>query len=645
MILCVFQCCVLSGCSTDSVADNVVAGTSRIENSTEDSTRAIEVTSQMGSGAQNSSSSIYDITVEKLDSGNDDTNVSAIDDTTEAEENDTTYEYKIKELYLTQKETEELIRTIILTNLEKASYIQYASANETGTDYRKAITDAIIDDAVDGPILSEAAKAAVDSLWEKKSVDDIITDTTSALIDGTEDYITSAAKSAVLGEAEQYLDLIPFDTVNWINEFINVDDTPVGLLNGMIDMQKADVDAVLSIVGKEEFGPGELRYVAGVYKRISSRQDEIISAGGKTSALGQIEEIESCVEKWEKTSGAIYGLSKLMKSDGNQNESTELDRGFLFKYVSDSIMGLPCNYDVKAYREEQKYTEQSGMASGKLFGDLLGNMANSDLENNQKTAQENRISFYKTLESSLDDSYYKMCVARGFLDELYYAEDNDFVLNQAIIPDDDIRGALYSYLGYAYGYALDLRTATMLWKIITSEYDSSFTSELEKNLADQFQIVQNGLDDGFATVGYESDEEINRYVAMIDAYAQYLNYSMIYSSYETQYGLGAHSVTAYGVGTFDVYLKGKTDTPIILAEEQMNTNYHKAKYLWVYDAEGNPIYVDNQFGKTYVMNGGMVMFTGTSDDIGFKIKNNADRIAEDVMSGNIAHGYKEYVME
>ena len=100
LILCVFQCCVLSGCSTDSVADNVVAGTSRIENSTEDSTRAIEVTSQMGSGAQNSSSSIYDITVEKLDSGNDDTNVSAIDDTTEAEENDTTYEYKIKELYL-----------------------------------------------------------------------------------------------------------------------------------------------------------------------------------------------------------------------------------------------------------------------------------------------------------------------------------------------------------------------------------------------------------------------------------------------------------------------------------------------------------------------------------------------------------------
>ena len=645
MILCVFQCCVLSGCSTDSVADNVVAGTSRIENSTEDSTRAIEVTSQMGSGAQNSSSSIYDITVEKLDSGNDDTNVSAIDDTTEAEENDTTYEYKIKELYLTQKETEELVRTIILTNLEKASYIQYASTNENSTDFRKEISSAIIDDTVDGPVLSKAAKAAVDALWEKKSVDDIIEDTAYALNDGMEDYITSAAKSVLLGEVEEYLDMIPFDTVSWINEFINVDDTPVGLLNGMIDMQKADVETVLSMIDKNDFDPGELRFISGVYKRICSRQDEIINSGGKTSKLGQIEDIDNLVEKWEKTSGTIYGLSKLMKANDIQNESSVLDRTFLSKYVSESIMGLPCDYDVKAYREEQKYTEQSGMASGKLFGDLLGNMANSDLENSQKTAQENRISFYKALESSLDDPYFKMCMARGFLNELYYAENNDYVSSRTIISDEDIRDALYSYLGYAYGYALDLRTATMLWKVITSEYDSFFVSEFEKNLAAQFQIVQNGLDDGFAAVGYESDEEISRYVAMIDAYAQYLSCSMVYSSYETQYGLGAHTVTAYGVGTFDVYLKGKTDVPIILAEEQMNTNYHKPKYLWVYDAEGNTIYVDNQFGKTYVMNGGLVMFTGASVDVGFKIKNNADRIAEDVMSGNIAHGYKEYVME
>ena len=179
--------------------------------------------------------------------------------------------------------------------------------------------------------------------------------------------------------------------------------------------------------------------------------------------------------------------------------------------------------------------------------------------------------------------------------------------------------------------------------VIASDLNAGYISKLDQTVQAQYQTIQNGVDDGIFATGYDPEEEHTRYINLVNSYIQYLTTSMNYANYEPQYQ-SVSSVTAYEVGEFSVYYKGKAAVPTVLAEEQLKTNFHKERYLWVYDVNGNPLYVSNQYGKTYIMNDQMISFTGESEDVGMRIKDNADRIIKDIKSGEIAHSYKDYVL-
>ena len=99
-----FMCCTLIGCGigydkngSASVSENETV----VKDSSEKTEEVAEINNDVKTGIQ--------------------------DDTgTEKEELSTNYEEQIKSLFLEQKETEELFRSIILSNLQMASYIQYA---------------------------------------------------------------------------------------------------------------------------------------------------------------------------------------------------------------------------------------------------------------------------------------------------------------------------------------------------------------------------------------------------------------------------------------------------------------------------------------------------------------------------------------
>lgn len=553
------------------------------------------------------------------------------------------YEEEIRSHYILQKECEAQIRLIVLSNLQRASYIKIET-DDSEVDYFKMIADDVVDNTIENPILSEGTKRAIEAIGEEKTVEDIINETVFGLADGAKKEVTSSVKEMLLGDLEPIIDCQLFDEAEWIKEFLDVDDTPVGLLTGMVDRQQKDVEMLLAIVNKENYQPGDILFLSGVYMRICSRQEEIISAGGRAEILGQQEELGELIEIWEKEIGSIYRCYLLMEGTEQAAGTQEDDWNLYQKYVEYRIGALPACYDVNGYREQQKYTEQSGMLSSKLFGDLLGAMTKEDLENNQKTVQENRIRFSTKLESAMEDSYYQMCQAKGKLDVLYYA------VNTA--PDDKGRinpknaglaETLQDYVNAMDRYAFDFKTSALFWANITSGYDSQFVTGLQQDVQMMYQQLQNGVDDGCVIEGYDADEMQQRYIRMVDHYMEYLNYSMLFSNYEPAYG-NVHSVTAYSVGTFDVYPKDQINAPLILAEEQMSTNYHKSKYLWVYDTEGNPIFVQNQFGQTYILDGQVIKFTGESEEIGDRIKENADRIIQDIITGNIGRAYKNYAM-
>lgn len=195
------------------------------------------------------------------------------------------YEALVKQHYTSQKEYEVQIAALVLAQLEQASYIEIPE--EAGTDYQKMLTDALVDDMTDGSVLSEGVKSAIEAACEGKSVENIIEETASGLISETEDYLTGMIQDAVLGDMTEVFDCQVFSAASWIDEFFNANDVPVGLINGMVDRQKADIETIVSVVNSEQMREADLLYASALYKRVCARQKEIIEAGAQTTALGQ----------------------------------------------------------------------------------------------------------------------------------------------------------------------------------------------------------------------------------------------------------------------------------------------------------------------------------------------------------------------
>ena len=187
---------------------------------------------------------------------------------------------------ISKKEYEELIRAMLLENLESAKYIELVE-DEESANYRKMITDAIVEDSIEGAILSESVKSVIDGVCEQKSIDEIMQETANGLMESVQDEVRSTIQETLDGGLTGIKELKLFEAVAWVDEFLNVDDTPVGLLNGMVELQKADVEAMMALLMQEDFYNGDLLYLSAIYKRLCSRQNEIILAGGNAQKLEQ----------------------------------------------------------------------------------------------------------------------------------------------------------------------------------------------------------------------------------------------------------------------------------------------------------------------------------------------------------------------
>lgn len=563
-------------------------------------------------------------------------------------EKETDYESEIRNHYIAKKECEVEIQALLLGNLEAASYIEQVDESE-GVDYGEMLTDAIISNSIDSSILSSGAKSAINAIGENKTIDEIMNETADGLVAGAVDEMKSTVQEALEGDFAELKNLTLFEEAAWIQNFLNVDDTPVGLLNGMVGLQRTDVEGLSTLLLQEEYGNGDLLYIEGLYKRLCSRQNEIILAGGTAQKMSQEDVLDELIEKWNYENSMIYAQSALC--DGAEFEISGESKREYFSLRDFAMMGLPSCYDVAGYKTEQKYAEQSALLSQKILGDFLGSMTTESVENSQKTIQQEKIKFYELLEGSLENSYLEVCIAKSRYDILY---DSAFTFfpernNTSVISEEQLYEAAYSFLEALYKYSFDLKTAIMFWENTLSENETAFLEELKEQLNDCYTLVNQGLESGMALVGYYAEEQCARYVSLMDAYIDYLYWSMIYSLHEPVYS-GVSSVTAYGVGNFYVYYQGMDSNPLIFAEEQMETNYHKERYLWVYDKEGNPIYIRERHASVYVMDNVVIEAWSLSgedminDDVVLQLYHNAVRIRSDFISGDLAHRYKEYVL-
>lgn len=565
---------------------------------------------------------------------------------TAAEEEAVDYESLIKEHYSNKKGYERQITAIILAELEQAAYIELPE--ELDTNYRKMITDALVADTIEGPIVSAGVKSAVDAICEGKSVEEIIEETASGMISESQNYVEATIKDMVLGDVSKLLECELFETVSWINDFFNVDDTPVGLLDGMVGRQSEDVSMLVEIVNSEEMTGADLLYASAIYGRICERQKEIIQAGGQVKELGQQETVDKLIEEWKKENVTLYAYSKLMEGDYKQEKE---DISALAGIRDSKLQELPVCYDVEAYREQQKATQQAGMVGGKMFGDFVGAGMTDDLELSQRSVQENRINFYKILETSLEESYYQLCVSKGAFEELYdlaSLEIEEIPKEYSFIDYSELYIALENYMNALMKYTDDFSNAKMFWENTLSDKETTFINNMNTQIQDAYTVLNTGLSVGVPCCGYDAEVEKERYVSLMDSYIDFLNWSMIYRSHETTFS-GVPNITAYGVGNFDVYCKGTESIPIILAEEQLESNWHAQRYLWIYDVSGQPIYISNRYGKVYVKNSIVMHYddggAGHNENFAFTIYNTAVRMLEDLNGGKIEREYKNYALQ
>lgn len=564
----------------------------------------------------------------------------------ETEEEAVDYEMLIKQHYSNKKEYERQITAIILAELEQAAYIELPE--EQDTNYRKMISDALVDDTIEGAIVSEGVKSAVDAICEGKSVEEIIEEATSGMVSGSQNYVEATLKDMMLGDASKLLDCELFETASWINEFFNVDDTPVGLIDGMVGRQSEDISMLVGIVNNEELTESDLLYASALYGRICDRQKEIIKAGGQVKELGKQETIAKLIEEWKKENVTLYAYSKMVEGEYKQEKE---DISALLSIRNSKLQNFTVCYDVDAYREQQKSVQQAGMVGGKIFGDFVGAGMTDDMEVSQRSVQENRVDFYKILETSLEEPYYQLCVSKGAFEELYdlaSLEIEEIPEEYSFIEYSELYVALENYMNALMRYTDDLSNAKMFWENTLSDKEVSFINNLNTQIQDAYNVVNIALSIGVPYCGYDAEVEKERYVFLMDSYIDFLNLSMIYSGHETTFS-GVPNVTAYGIGNFNVYCKGMKSIPIILAEEQLKTNWHAQRYLWIYDVNGQPIYISNRYGKVYVKNS-IVMYyddggAGYNEDFAFTIYNTAVRMLEDLNSGKIEREYKNYALQ
>lgn len=558
------------------------------------------------------------------------------------------YEAEIRNHYVAKKEYEELIRAMLLGNLESAKYIELEE-DEEDTNYRKMITDAIVADGIEGAILSESVKSVIDGVCEKKSIDEIMQETANGLIESAQNEVKSAIQETLDSGLTGIKELKLFEAVAWIDEFLNVDDTPVGLLNGMVELQRADVEALTALLLQEDFYNGDLLYLSALYKRLCSRQNEIILAGGNAQKLEQEIALDELIGKWNHENSMILALDALREESGYEISSE--CRQNVFDFRNFNVQGLQACYDVAGYKAEQKSTEQAGIISQKMFGGLLGTMVNDDLENSQETIQQEKIKFYGLLENSLADSYLEVCRAKNNFDILYGAEFKEIIEtqdNMSAVDEEQIYGAVAALLDAVSRYSSDLKTAILFWENTLSENETNYLGTLKYQLDQCYALLNEGMEIGILPGGYSIEEQNARYISLMDAYVDFLYWSMIYSLHEPVYS-GTSSVTAYGVGEFIVYYRGMDSNPFIFAEQRLKTNYQEERYLWIYNIEGNPIYIREGHATVYVMDNVVIEAHSpsgedmTNDNVALQLYNNAVKIRSDFLSGNLAHGYENYV--
>lgn len=363
---------------------------------------------------------------------------------------------------------------------------------------------------------------------------------------------------------------------------------------------------------------------------------------------GQIAQKTSEIEELKQKQKTIDEEIARLREKQEQLSILEEDR----KLYDLAVGKLEWNYDVAMFKELQKTSSQAGTIGKVLLGGLFGTVMQSSQQDNMDRVYQNRIAFYQLLSEFIKDSAEEVSLTKaefdscfGFWDSLReFQSDEDILRNRKLLEkiDGEVHWAeeknrFIQALGKYYS---DLNEYIMFYDMTISSRETEFIAHLQEQsawISDVFYAYDYDPDQ---ISGYTPEEKIMRYIRLLTAYRNTVDFMVSMSQYDDGI-IYEGDRTAYHAGFFRAY--GNKGRITYIQECSSSTFALSEVEKRYYDQNGIPLYLSLEQGDITLYHGEIVEHTCINDGMAEMLVEEARRIWNEYPDKyEFEHNYQNY---
>ena len=530
-------------------------------------------------------------------------------------------EEKVRALYEQRLLLHEAVRNIVAEEIEKTSFVTVNPKEQF------SVTEVLIDEATGNPVVSEGVKEFLQAAAEGKSIQDMCQAALEGSVAQIPDYLAGTMEGSLQDVVTSLIGIDVFTPISTISQWMNPDQEPTALLQGIVEEQQKDVSALLLFMQQEEISAGDIYKVSQMVQAVGLRTQEIAAAQGNSREyVGRVFTLSELGDQYADTEAqlAAYGEMLLPDTMLEYDEEEKKRVGGLQAEVSEklkqyealcsfSIGNISANYDVEGFREAQKTASQAGLLGGTLFGDLVGGLMTESEQVFNGQIQENRRAFCDLLTDFMEESYVETVTAReafmkqyNILLHMSEAADKDLYFADIYLENHtwaaDLEETVKAYLTALSRYAADLDSANILYNCILTTQQTNYLFDLQIEIDSIYEVL-NAVDPMWYEYGYSDDELTERWNRLVDSYVESFNFLVERRATMGQApGFRSNGTGKYNGTEYHVYTKEFTaeSRPVLILGGGRSYFYDMNGYLICMDAENARITARSIYPMSYL---------------------------------------------
>ncbi len=469
-----------------------------------------------------------------------------------------------------------------------------------------SIADVVLDEVTGNLIISESAKEMYRSFSEGKSLSDICISTAETAWGQIPQYLSDEAESLLQDMVTGLIGVDVFSAFDIVTRWKNADDTPIVLMQKILDAQQGDVYKLTLFLEQEEISAAELYRIAQLMYAMQMREQDMDEAeSGYIEIQTDYQGMRELAFQYAVNEAELLFLTQtelpeeaVRLNEAELESSQRQAQEILERYGEMSgleIGNVSVNYDIEGFQEAQKTVSQNGMLGELFMGDLLGGVYNESGQTVEDMIQEERAGLCDRLTDFIEESYWEVAFAQedfimrfSLLEHMASAAGDDRYLAALYFGQtswkEDMEAAAEAYLTALSRYLFDIDSAYMLYDCILTDAQTDFLIELMLEMDRIRSILQSF--EGVEYAGYSDEEAADRWDTLLSCYTQSVDNLEKWGK-----GLGEipgfysnGSLTVYGDANYSAYTKEFTAESKPLVIYGSSYNGHKSAYY--YDTEG-----------------------------------------------------------